>query len=248
MFKCFFLIVFSLAVLFVINSNEPLVKRSFSQTMPSATPPEQNETGRLVLDKDEVCRPCPPGNRPTAASGCGIEINVTVLVSKAENKNLDYEYTVSGGRVTGKGSKVIWDMNGAEPGTYQIRVDVRDEAKAQLLSETKTIKVVDYICCLPICVCPNISVNAPALPTKASETMTFAADVRGGVDSITYSWTVSDGEIIEGQGTPFIKVVTNSKMAGKTVRATVEIGGICEECEKNASADGLVAGKKFVGK
>ena len=247
MFKCFFLIVFSLVVLFVINPNEPFVKTSFSQTMPSATPLERNEPEKLVLDRDKVCRPCPPGNRPMGRADCDDIMKISVSAGKSKDDGSVYVYTVSGGRIIGEGAKVVWDVTDAEPGTYQIRVDIEDKFKGRKQTESKVITVENHNCC-GLCVCPTVSVKAPASPTKTGETMTFEADVRGGVDSITYNWTVSEGEIIEGQGTPFIKVATNSKMAGKTVKATVEIGGICEDCEKNASADGLVAGKKLVEK
>jgi hypothetical protein len=49
---------------------------------------------------------------------------------------------------------------------------------------------------------------------------------------MTYNWTVSAGEIVEGQGTPKIKVKTTREMAGGNLTASVEISservaGIC---------------------
>ena len=82
--------------------------------------------------------------------------------------------------------------------------------------------------------------------------MSFTANVSGGSQSdVTYSWTISDGKIIEGQGTPSITVATNYKMAGKTVKATIEIGefgGLCEACLKIQSASGLVSETKRIKK
>lgn len=45
-----------------------------------------------------------------------------------------------------------------------------------------------------------------------------------------YKWTVSDGKIISGQGTPSI-TVERSKAGYKPVTATLEIGGLPNECE-----------------
>src|SRR5215471_1775790 len=37
---------------------------------------------------------------------------------------LTYYYTVTGGRVTGEGSKATWDLTSVSPGTYTATVDV----------------------------------------------------------------------------------------------------------------------------
>ncbi|MBA3601896.1 MAG: hypothetical protein H0W45_11820 [Acidobacteria bacterium] len=59
------------------------------------------------------------------------------------------------------------------------------------------------------------------------------ANVSGGSqDDITYNWKVSAGRIIEGQGTATIKVAAEG---AKEITATVEIGGVCEECLRGAS-------------
>ena len=238
-------ILFSLIVLLGFNSNEP-ARRSFAlNPMPSVTPtPADQNDSEIVLDKYEVCRACQPGFRPNEDSDCDINIVIKVAVGNSENKNINCEYTVSGGRIIGEGAKVDWDMNGAQPGTYQIRVDIRDKATGQKSAATESITVKDQTCGGQ-CVCPTLEVDAPKLPVKAGETIIFTANVSGGSgDTVTYNWTVSDGEIIEGQGTPVIKVATNSRMAGKVVKATLEIGGVCESCQRTAEANGSIAKPK----
>ncbi len=243
MLKYLLLITLSLIFSFRFNSNESTHKSYALNVMPMATPPIQSETDKLILDKNEFYLPCPPAYRCIGGRGCDYNMTIAVSAGKSQNKQLNYEYTVSGGRIIGEGAKVTWDMTGAEPGTYQIRVDIEDKSKGQKRAESETITVKNHNCFMD-CVCPTLSVNAPTSPTKAGETMIFTADVLGGVEDITYNWTISDGEIIEGQGTPVIKVSTNSKMAGKIVKATVEIGGVCEECTKTESANGSVASTK----
>lgn len=83
------------------------------------------------------------------------------------------------------------------------------------------------------CDCPTIEVVG-ATSAEKSSILTFTANVSGGSSSdITYSWAISAGEIVEGQGTPVIRVkVLNAKEA----TATVEIGGICEDCSDRTAA------------
>jgi hypothetical protein len=248
MTKYLLLITFSLIFSFGVDSSESTHKSYALNVIPVATPPVQSETDKLVLDKNEVYLPCPPGYRCIGGRVCDSDMTIVVSAGKSQSNQLNYEYTVSGGRIIGEGAKVTWDMTGAEPGTYQIRVDIEDKSKGQKQTETKIITVKNHNCFMD-CVCPTLSANAPTSPTKAGEMMIFTANVSGGSgEEITYNWTISDGEIIEGQGTPVIKVSTNPKMAGKTIEATVEIGGVCEECLKTESASGSVASAKRVKK
>src|SRR2546426_8367870 len=50
--------------------------------------------------------------------------------------------------------------------------------------------------------------------------------------SPTYHWTVSAGRIIDGQGTPSIRVDTNG-LAGQTLTATVSVGGYTLDCTRS---------------
>jgi hypothetical protein len=175
-------------------------------------------------------------------------MTIVVSVGQVENNQLKYEYTVSGGRIIGEGEKVTWNMTGAQPGTYQININTVDKSNGQNWTETKVITVSSQQCdhCS---FCPALTVNAPKSSTIAGKEMIFTANVNGvSADTITYTWNVSDGEIIEGQGTAVIHVATDSKMAGKTVKATVEIEGVCSECPKTESAEGSVINAKRIKK
>jgi hypothetical protein len=66
----------------------------------------------------------------------GLEVNGVVgqrgvfsLVTTAtdpENDVLTYKYFVSGGKIIGSGSKVVWDLSGAENGSYTVTTAVDD--------------------------------------------------------------------------------------------------------------------------
>src|SRR5688500_539522 len=85
--------------------------------------------------------------------------------------------------------------------------------------------------------CPQISVTGPASANKPLETIVFTANViNGDKYKITYKWAIDSGEIIEGQGTRTISV----KPGIEAVTATVEIEGIPEGCESEASGTSII--------
>lgn len=81
--------------------------------------------------------------------------------------------------------------------------------------------------------CPTgVSVTGPSGLVKPGEKQTFTADVDNpGNYKIEYNWSVSDGEIIEGQGTPTIKVVQPEESAGSNLTATVEVSVSSGSCD-----------------
>lgn len=83
------------------------------------------------------------------------------------------------------------------------------------------------------CECPTLSVGGIASFESRTEYPTFTAKAEGGSqsDTIKYTWKVSAGKIVEGQGTPIIKVDAEG---AREITATVEIGGVCEECAREA--------------
>jgi hypothetical protein len=160
---------------------------------------------------------------------------VTTTAVDPENDVLTYNYTVSGGRIVGQGANVSWDLTGAQPGTYTITAGVDDGCGVCGKTQTRTITVTECRCEV-VCVCPTLDVTGPAGTVNAGETITFTANVSGGgATNVTYDWSVTSGTIIEGQGTPVIRVATTADMAGQSTTATVRIGGVCEECPKEAS-------------
>jgi hypothetical protein len=66
--------------------------------------------------------------------------------------------------------------------------------------------------------------------------VTFTAAFTQGTPVVTetYNWTVSAGTITAGQGTPSI-TVSAAGLAGQTITATVEIGGVDPTCNRTAS-------------
>jgi len=88
--------------------------------------------------------------------------------------------------------------------------------------------------------CPQIAVTCPDEIEKGNK-IGFTAVVVIGTPAIetTYKWTLTDGTILEGQGTSAI-TVDASKAKGKTITATVEVGGIDPACANKASCSGPI--------
>lgn len=89
--------------------------------------------------------------------------------------------------------------------------------------------------------CPRVNVSCPG-GVKRGQPLTFGSSVaqssartdeinsaHASPQSATYNWSISDGEIISGQGTPSIRIDTSRVAAGTSITATVEVsfGGGC---------------------
>jgi hypothetical protein len=200
-----------------------------------------NVTG-VTTDKTTVVLPCPPGTRSeTCVANQSVAVSTTAL--DPEGDVLTYSYTVSGGQITGTGANVNWDLTGVRPGTYTVTAAVDDGCGFCGTPKSTTITVAECADCRVECVCPTVSVSEPSSVTAPGGTMTFTANVSGGGDSaVTYNWTVSQGEIVSGQGTPTITVQTTPAMAGSNVTATVNLGNLCTTCPAtSASGTGSIA-------
>jgi hypothetical protein len=200
----------------------------------------------LDLDRTTIVLPCAPGTKSRSGS-CGDNMSAGVRTTAVDPEGdvLTYSYTVSGGRITGQGANVNWDLSGVRPGTYTITSAVDDGCGFCGTPKTTTITVTECPDCAPECSCPSISVTPPSGTTNPGDTMTFTANVSGGSQSsVTYNWSVSNGSIVEGQGTPVIRVST-AGLEDTTITATVDVGGTDPACAcpKTASESGIVAGR-----
>lgn len=77
--------------------------------------------------------------------------------------------------------------------------------------------------------CPTLNVSYPDA-VEPGQLLTFSASVGGDVKP-TFNWAVSKGVIIEGQGTPLIKVDTTG-LRDECVVATVAVGGLGPRCDR----------------
>lgn len=154
-----------------------------------------------------------------------------------------FNWTVSAGAiVSGQGSPIITvSMKGADELAVTATVEVtKVQGLAPGCEARASATVGSAVCCLPPC--PAVSIQCPTEVVKAGKPLTFSANVSGGDPEleITYNWSVSAGVIVSGQGTPTITVDT-TRLAGNSVTATLELGGLPPECDRTESCTPPVA-------
>lgn len=89
--------------------------------------PNQPPTVDLKTSVENITLPCRIGETSTtcATDAC----QVVILNGRASDPDGDtmlYTYTTTGGRITGDGPAVIWDLKGAGAGSYTASVEVDD--------------------------------------------------------------------------------------------------------------------------
>ncbi len=198
--------------------------------------PNQPPTASLAASKATVTLPCGPGFHslsgacPTTLNGT---VGLTTTASDPDGDTLLYSYTVTGGRITGEGANVSWDLTGVAPGTYTASVEV-DDGCGCITSSTTTVTVANCPDCVPNVVCPNIASSCPDAVDQGTP-ITFTATVGPGTPpASTFNWTVSAGTITSGQGTTSITVSTDNA-GGQSITATLEVGGVDPSCGRTTS-------------
>jgi hypothetical protein len=200
-------------------------------------PTNMAPTVSLAASMATVTLPCPEGTSSTSCTPSSQTVTLTSNAADPDNDTLLYTYSVTGGKISGDGRSVSWDLSGLQPGTYTGSVEVND-GNNHTAAATTTVTVA--VCTGCIAPCPNISVSCPDSVDQGSP-ITFTANVVGGNTSVmaTYNWSVSAGTISSGQGTSTITVDTGN-IGGQTVTATVEVGGYDPACGRTASCSTAV--------
>lgn len=177
-----------------------------------------------------ILRPCPPGTNPENCTPTGDSVTLVAEATDPDNDQLLYTWSVTGGRLTGEGRQVTWDLSGVQNGTYTATVEVND-GNLHKANGSATVTVADCTCRKPPPPCPTVSVSCPS-DVELNQPITFTASVSGGEAgaTFTYNWSVSAGTISSGQGTSTITVDTTGVAGGQSVTATVSIGGADPSC------------------
>lgn len=227
----------SLFVFFGFSISAGAHKTDSKTAIARPTPKNKISIRSVELDQYKAELRCPMeifGGFKIEGARCSEDpsIKITTSVINPKNSEITYYYTVSAGKIVGQGANVSWELKNVRPGEYTVTVGIGSKSKVFGETITKTIKIGECdVCDLP-CVCPTLDVSGGG-DVKAGENVTFRANVVGGSDTAnpTFKWTISQGEIIAGQGTTQITVKTTSEMSG-TIEATVEFSapGLCSAC------------------
>jgi hypothetical protein len=199
---------------------------------PRALPPPPNQAPTVTVSASSatITLPCAEGTTSESCTPSATRsVDLTADARDPDNDTLLYTWSVTGGRVTGDGRAVAWDLSGANPGTYTATVEVNDGC-CHTISSSTTVTVAECTNCRPLC--PTVSVSCPS-DVDLGSPITYSASVSSSA-SVTYNWSVSAGTISSGQGTSTITVDTTG-LGGQTVTATVELGGLDPACSRTAS-------------
>ncbi|MEP7213467.1 MAG: hypothetical protein ABI791_10345 [Acidobacteriota bacterium] len=180
---------------------------------------------KLEIDRSVIVRPCRPGIRTPAGCNEDPTIKLTVTLSGKHADQAKVETVVSGGKIDAVGREQFsWDLAGVPAGTYTLTVSAADDKGNYTKLKTATVTVEECPRCVHGDFCPAVSINGPAAPIPPGETIIFTAILAGGAGGgTTYNWTVSAGTIVDGQGTPQIKVETDPLLAGSSFTATLSV-------------------------
>jgi hypothetical protein len=185
----------------------------------------------VTASSSSITLPCPEGTSSTSCpSSANLVLQLTAAASDPDNDVLVYSWTVTGGKISGDGKNVSWDLTGAQPGTYTASVQVADGTHPAVSGNT-TVTIANCSDCQPP-PCPTVSVSCSD-SVAVGAPITFTANFSGS-GNVTYNWSVSAGAISSGQGTSSITVDT-AGLGGQTVTATVELGGLDPSCTRTAS-------------
>jgi len=197
-------------------------------------PPNQPPSVSVSASTSSINTACPEGQSSDSCTPTSSwEVQLTANATDPDNDTLLYTWSVTGGKITGEGKAVTWDLTGVNAGSYTATVEVND-GNQHVVPGSTTVTVAVCAGCHPP-PCPTISASCPSDVDQGSP-ITFTASVSGGPASLspTYNWSVSAGTISGGQGTSSITVDT-AGLGGQTVTATVEVGGVEPACGRTAS-------------
>jgi len=108
---------------------------------------------------------CSPDMMPDPnCTPTGTSVSLTANATDPDGDTLLYTWTTTGGRITGDGPNVTWDLSGVAPGTYTANVEVDDGCGC--ISYSSTTVTVDRCDCVPTPVPPTPIPMTPT-PTPA---------------------------------------------------------------------------------
>ena len=117
-------------------------------------------TGSVSSSSASITLPCPEG---TSSDSCtpsaSRSVDVTASYTDPENDTLLYTWSVNGGKLSGEGRTVSWDLSGLQAGTYTATVSVSDGIAPPVPGST-TVTIADCTGCKPPC--PTVSVSCPS--------------------------------------------------------------------------------------
>lgn len=223
----------SIAYIFVFFLSINTISKNFILSAQTQVSVESVSVSNNIVST--IC-PMPDLVPPIEGRACGEEqthVKVSVKISAENENNLTFYYVISGGKIIGNGSEVIWDLSQTRPGRYSITVGVGKDNVLSGKTLTKSVDIEECGGCDPPCVCPSlIKITGPQKSAKEGDIIVLSASVAYSdkKEFLKYNWKITNGEIIKGQQTDQILVRVNQKFPNKqlVVLLEVETTNFCE--------------------
>ncbi len=107
------------------------------KVMPNSAP-----TVELKASSATVVFGCARGTAPASCKPDTGQVTLSAKSSDVDGDSLLYTFSTTGGRITGDGANVVWDLSGAQTGTYTATVEVDDGCGCIAFSST-SVSVVE---------------------------------------------------------------------------------------------------------
>jgi hypothetical protein len=162
------------------------------------------------------------------------EDHVLLLINATDpdGDNLQYTFTVTGGRIDSTGERIVWLLKDAKEGRHKATVKVSD-GQGGLASASAYVETG----CDMLYMCPNKNLISSAYDeVEEGQPLTFTLRITSGDTRVTptYRWMLSAGKITSGQGTAVITVDTTG-VVNDDLTATVQVGGYHQDCDREDS-------------
>jgi hypothetical protein len=147
--------------------------------------PNQAPTVTVTSSTSRVTLPanCPPDQMADpACTPSSTSVQLTANATDPDGDTLLYTWTTTGGRITGDGPNVTWDLSGVQPGTYTANVEVDDGCGCIAFSSATV--TVDSCGCVPTPVPPTPTPEIPTpmpTPTPIAAPTPFQFDTYGNI-------------------------------------------------------------------
>jgi hypothetical protein len=98
--------------------------------------PNKPPTAELKASSESVVLGCISGATPASCKPDTGKVTLSAKTTDADGDSLLFTFSTTGGRVTRDGPDVVWDLSGAQPGTYTATVEVDDGCGCVAFSST----------------------------------------------------------------------------------------------------------------
>jgi hypothetical protein len=153
-------------------------------------------------------------------------LEITTSAVDTYNDTLIYDYTITGGRIIGTGSKVFWDLSDAAPGRYLITAGVDDGCGVCGTTETKQVMVLGSEDSTKVIPCPGALITSNQKSILVGEIAQFRVNFLNINDAEGYQvyWKINSGNIVSGQGSDTLSVVAGWDSSDTGINASLSLG------------------------